>query len=99
MRPAMLTQSSFSELEYAARGYVTRRDRLFRDLDAVIPWAALLATIEPVYPKGEGLARRPIALEILLRVYIAQQRPSLPGKGIEDATHARYPVRRWRLNR
>ncbi|MFM7254046.1 MAG: IS5/IS1182 family transposase, partial [Betaproteobacteria bacterium] len=64
----MLTQSSFSDQEYAAKGYVTRRDRLLRDLDAVIPWAALLATIEPVYPKGEGRGRPPIGLEKMLRM-------------------------------
>jgi hypothetical protein len=31
----MLIQCSFSDLEYASKGYLTRRDRLLRDLDAL----------------------------------------------------------------
>jgi len=91
----MLTQSSFSDQEYAAKGYVTRRDRLLRDLDAVIPWAALLATIEPVYPKGEGRGRPPIGLEKMLRMYIAQQCLGLSDEGIEDALYDSHAVRRF----
>ena len=47
-------QASFSDLEYAAKKRVTRRDRFLSEIEAVTPWLALVAEIEPFYPKGEG---------------------------------------------
>jgi IS5 family transposase len=47
-------QASFSELEHAAKKRKTRRDRFLAEIEAVTPWAGLLAAIEPFYPKGEG---------------------------------------------
>ena len=65
-------QSSFSELEYAAKKKLTRRDRFLAEIDAVTPWAALEAQIAPFYPKGEGRGRPPIGLYRMLRMYVAQ---------------------------
>ncbi|SEL83721.1 hypothetical protein SAMN05216604_1382 [Pseudomonas agarici] len=48
--PAM--QSSFSDLEYAAKKKRTRRDRFLAEIDAVTPWQALITELEPFYPKG-----------------------------------------------
>ena len=45
-------QSSFSDLEYAAKKKMTRRDRFLAQIEAVTPWAAREALIEPHYPKG-----------------------------------------------
>jgi hypothetical protein len=59
-------QASFSELEYAAEKRKTRRDRFLAEIEAVTPGAALLAVIEPFYPKGEGRGRPPIGLEKIL---------------------------------
>ncbi|MBW7657789.1 IS5/IS1182 family transposase, partial [Hydrogenophilus thermoluteolus] len=66
-------QASFSELEYASKKKVTRRDRFLAEIDAVTPWSALVAEIEPFYPKGTGRGRPPIGVERMLRMYIAQQ--------------------------
>lgn len=41
-------QASFSELEYAAKKKVTRRDRFLGEIDKVTPWSALVAEIEPI---------------------------------------------------
>jgi hypothetical protein len=95
MRPAMLIQCSFSDLEYASKGYLTRRDRLLRDLDALTPWPALLATVEPFCPKGEGPGRAPIGLEKMLRMVIAQQCLGPSDEGIEDALDDSHAVRRF----
>ena len=65
-------QTSFSELEYAAKKKLTRRDRFLAEIEAVTPWAALEAEIAPFYPKGEGRGRPPIGLHRMLRMYIAQ---------------------------
>ena len=63
-------QRSFSELEYAAKKQVTRRDRFLGEIDAVTPWSALVTEVEPLYPRGEGGGRPPIGLERMLRMYI-----------------------------
>ena len=44
----------FSDLEYASKKRVTRRDRFLGEIEQVTPWAALVAEIGPFYPKGEG---------------------------------------------
>ena len=77
-------QASFSELEYATKKKVTRRDRFLDEINNVTPWAALVAQIEPFYPKGTGRGRPPIGVARMLRMYIAQQCFGLSDEGIED---------------
>lgn len=88
-------QASFSELEYAAKKRKTRRDRFLAEIEAVTPWAGLLAAIEPFYPKGEGRGRPPIGLEKMLRMYIAQQCFGLSDEAIEDALYDSQAIRRF----
>ena len=63
-------QSSFSELEYAGKKKLTRRDRFLAELEAVTPWTKLIAVLEPHYPKGEGRGRPPTDLARMLRIYV-----------------------------
>lgn len=86
-------QRSFSDLEYAAKKKVTRRDRFLAEIEAVTPWPALVAAIEPFYPKGEGRGRPPIGLERMLRMYIAQQCFGLSDEGTEDAIYDSQAIR------
>lgn len=86
-------QGSFSDLEYAAKRKVTRRDRLLGEIEAVTPWPALVAELEPFYPKGEGRGRPPIGLERMLRMYIAQQCFGLSDEGTEDAIYDSQAIR------
>ena len=51
------------------------------------PWLALLAEIEPFYPKGAGRGRPPIGLERMLRMYVVQQCFGLSDAGTEDALY------------
>ena len=88
-------QSSFSDLEYAAKEKMTRRNRFLSEIEAVTPWAALEALIEPHYPKGEGHGRRPIGLARMLRMYVAQQCFGLSDEGIEDALYDSQAIRRF----
>jgi len=55
-------QSSFSELEYAAKKRVTRRDRFLAEIEAVTPWLSLTNVIAPYYP-SRGSGRPPLGLE------------------------------------
>jgi IS5 family transposase len=86
-------QASFSELEYAAKKRVTRRDRFLGEIDKVTPWSALVAEIEPFYPKGNGRGRPPMGVERMLRMYIAQQCFGLSDEGIEDAIYDSQAIR------
>jgi transposase, IS5 family len=86
-------QASFSDLEYAAKKKVTRRDRFLGEIDAITPWSALTAEIEPFYPKGEGRGRPPIGLERMLRMYVAQQCFGFSDEGIEDAIYDSQAIR------
>jgi IS5 family transposase len=86
-------QRSFSELEYAAKKKVTRRDRFLGEINTVTPWSALVTELTPFYPKGEGRGRPPIGVERMLRMYIAQQCFGLSDEGIEDAIYDSQAIR------
>jgi IS5 family transposase len=61
-------------------------------MEEMIPWADLLAVIEPYYPKGER-GRPPIGLERMLRVYFLQQWYGLADEAIEDAIYDSQAMR------
>ena len=66
-------QKSFTDLEYAAKKKLTRRDRFLAEIDSVKPWSKLHNLVEPFYPKVEGAGRPPMGLARMLRMYVAQQ--------------------------
>jgi transposase, IS5 family len=88
-------QSSFSELEYATKKKVRRRDRFLAEIEAVTPWTELVAALEPFYPKSEGRGRPPIGLARMLRMYIVQQCFGLSDEGMEDAVYDSQAIRRF----
>src|SRR5450830_577020 len=80
-------QKSFSDLEYAAKKKLTRRDRFLAEIDSVTPWGKLHKAVEPFYPKVEGAGRPPIGLARMVRMYVAQQCFGLSAEGIEAAIY------------
>ena len=88
-------QSSFSELEYAAKKKVTRRDRFLSEIEAITPWAELERTVAPFYPSSGGRGRPPIGVLRMLRMYVAQQCFGLSDEGIEDALYDSQSIRRF----
>ena len=82
-----MVQTSFSELEYAAKKKQTRRDRFLSEIEAVTPWAELEKAIAPYYPSSGGRGRPPIGLVLMLRMYVAQQCFGLSDEGAEDALY------------
>ena len=88
----MPQQTTFSEFEYSSKKKVTRRDRFLAELEALTPWSDLIAVIEPHYPKGKA-GRPPIRLELMLRMYLAQQCFGLSDEGIEDALYDSQAIR------
>jgi IS5 family transposase len=76
------------------KGKVTRRERFLAEMDAVIPWARLMAVIEPHYPKA-GAGRQPLGLEKMLRIYLLQQWFNLSDPQAEDAIYDSESMRRF----
>jgi IS5 family transposase len=72
----------------------TRREQFLAEMDAVIPWAELMALVAPHYSKGE-IGRKPVGLDIMLRVYFLQQWFALSGPGVEDALYESRALRRF----
>jgi len=64
---------------------VTRREKFLGEMERVVPWARLVAVIEPVYPRSGRVGRPPIGVERMLRMYFLQQWYSLSDEGLEDA--------------
>ena len=82
----MIHQTSFAQAEFATKKKTTRREKFLARMEEVIPWAKLLAVIEPHYPKGER-GRPPLGLERMLRVYFLQQWYGLADEALEDALY------------
>jgi IS5 family transposase len=90
----MTHQTTFAHAEFAAKKKTTRREKFLARMEEVIPWAQLLAVIEPHYPKGQR-GRPPIGLERMLRVYFLQQWYALADEALEDALYDRQALQRF----
>jgi IS5 family transposase len=88
----MTQQTSFAQAEFADKKKITRREKFLARMEEVIPWAKLLAVLEPHYPKGER-GRPPIGLERMLRVYFLQQWYALADEALEDALYDSQALR------
>jgi IS5 family transposase len=90
----MSEQRTFAALAWTEKGKVTRRERFLAEMDAVIPWARLLALIAPYYPKA-GAGRQPLGLEKMLRIYFLQQWFNLSDPQAEDTIYDSESMRRF----
>ena len=87
-------QPSFARAEFAAKKKTTRREAFRARMEALLPWAELLAVIAPFYPKGER-GRPPIGLERMLRVCFIQQWPGRADEALEDARYDSQALQRF----
>ena len=83
MRQMTLAQQA----EFQRYSKKTRRKQFLEEMEAVIPWAELLALIEPHYSRGET-GRKPVDLSIMLRVYFLQQWFALSDPAADPEEHA-----------
>lgn len=89
-----MTQLSFSDAEYVGKRKQTRRERFLAEMEQAVPWKALIALIEPVYPKA-GNGRRPYALETMLRIHLMQNWYGYSDPAMEEALYEVTPLRRF----
>jgi IS5 family transposase len=90
----MTHQTTFAHAEFAAKKKTTRREKFLARMEEVIPWAKLLAVLEPHYPKGQR-GRPPVGLERMLRVYFLQQWYALADEALEDALYDSQALQRF----
>ena len=68
-----MAQLTFSDFEKDLQRKKSRKAEFLELLDRLVPWASLIALIEPYYPKvPDGCGRRPYALDSMIRIYIMQ---------------------------
>lgn len=88
----MERQMSFAQSEYAGKKKTTRREKFLSEMEVVVPWARLVALIEPHYPKGRR-GRPPIGIERMLRIYFLQQWYGLADEALEDSIYDSQAMR------
>lgn len=64
-------------------------------MDQVVPWKALLALIEPHYPKMGRPGRQPYALATMLRIHFLQLWHALSDPAMEEALIDTAVMRRF----
>lgn len=90
-----MKQITLAEGGFDAYRKVTRREQFLADMQRVVPWQALVALIEPVYPQQTGAGRPPIELLKMLRIYFLQQWYDLSDPGVEEALYDSVSMRRF----
>ena len=90
----MSKQRTFASLAWTTKGKVTRRERFLAEMDAVIPWAELLAVVAPHYPTSRR-GRPAVGLEKMLRLYFVQQWFNLSDPQAEEIVYDSEAVRRF----
>jgi IS5 family transposase len=79
-------QLGFGDYEQTTARKRTKRERFLGQMQAVVPWKALIDLIEPYYPKtGSKGGRPPYPLETMLRIHLMQQWYDVSDPAMEDA--------------
>ena len=83
MKQTTLANNDFEQFRKS-----TRRDRFLAEMNTVVPWADLVAVIEPYYPKTSSAGGRPpVGLERMLRIHCLQLWFDLSDPAVEEALY------------
>ena len=88
-----MSQRSFASAEYAMKKKRTRREKFLGEMERIVPWARLIAVIEPLYPSSGRVGRQPIGVATMLRMYCMQQWYGLADEALEDALYDSQALR------
>ena len=88
-------QQTFAEIPFEQYRKSTRRERFLDEMNRVVPWAELVAVIEPVYPKADGPGRPPVGIERMLRLHCLQQWFNLSDPAVEEALYDSRAMRQF----
>jgi IS5 family transposase len=92
MRPI---QTTLADAGFEKHRKVTRREQFLAEMEAVVPWARLVALIEPHYPRAEGPGRPPVGLERMLRIHFLQHWFNLSDPAVEEALYDSRAMREF----
>jgi len=95
MGAASMHQQTFAEIPFEQYRKSTRRERFLDEMNRVVPWAELVAVIEPVYPKADGPGRPPVGIERMLRLHCLQQWFNLSDPAVEEALYDSRAMRQF----
>ncbi len=87
-----MKQATLAAVGFERYGKTTRRAVFLAEMDQVVPWSALCALVEPVYPKP-GNGRPPVGVERMLRIYFLQQWFNLSDPAAEEALYDSLAMR------
>lgn len=73
---------------------LTRADRFLEEMNRVVPWAELIAVVEPHWG-GAKTGRKATELALLLRMHCLQLWYNLSDPALEDAVHDRLSFQRF----
>ena len=90
---ARFQQTLASQSSFEKHGRKSKRELFLDQMEQVVPWSALLALVEPHYPRA-GNGRQPVGLAIMLRTYFLQQWFNLSDPGMEEAFYESPVLRR-----
>lgn len=89
-------QLGFSDYEQSTAKKRTKKEKFLAEMDQMVPWQALIALIEPHYPKTSSKGGRPpYPLATMLRIHLMQQWYSLSDPAMEDALIEVATIRRF----
>jgi IS5 family transposase len=87
-------QPSFTDLEYAGRRRVTRREEFLDMMDEIMPWDEWVDIIKPYYYKSK-MGRPPRGIETMLRMYLLQHWFTLSDEAVEEAIYDSFAFRKF----
>lgn len=90
-----MPQHTLAEVTFEQYRQPTRRERLLDEINRVLPWAELVAAIEPVYPQAEGPGQPPVGVERILRLHCLQQWFNVSDPAVEDALYDSRAMRQF----
>jgi IS5 family transposase len=83
-----MKQRTLATGDFEAFRKPTRREKFLAEMNTVVPWAELVAVIEPYYPKATRAGGRPPAgLERMLRIHCLQLWFDLSDPAVEEALY------------
>ena len=86
-------QTSLTQVEWEGRARRTRRAEFLDQMDSVVPWADLLALVEPPGPTAGRRGRQPWPAKTLPGMHLVQCWPDLSDAACEDACYDSLSVR------
>ena len=89
-----MKQTTFTDIEYAQRKKLTKREGFLDMMEEIIPWEEWIEIIKPHYYEGKQ-GRKPRGIETMLRMYLLQAWFSLSDEAVEDSIYDSYAMRKF----